>query len=313
VNFADERYVRVYQRDTKTWLRLGWEGQAVLVLLMRKVDRSGVYDDVVDLAVDVALVTGVPLAIVVVAVERLLFTGTIEQRGDQLVLPRFLEGQTATKSDRLRAQESRERRRDEVVSSSNAANSTDPVTIRDGSSRAVTPRHAPSRAVTPSLAQPSSAQPSLAERDPDARALLAGIGNGGTGSGHVATGKASQRHAAGSGDPPASRRGVDVHTRPEVNGAPFAVPAVSLRIKFRGDWQPTPDHIVRAQESGILPDRFHELADHARLKDYPRGFSSEDDVFMRALLFEKTDAETRTFKADQKAERRNEQRNGGAR
>ena len=36
VDFSDESYVRLYTRDTVSWLRLGWEAQALLCLLLRQ-------------------------------------------------------------------------------------------------------------------------------------------------------------------------------------------------------------------------------------------------------------------------------------
>ncbi|HMI91588.1 MAG TPA: hypothetical protein VK509_09515, partial [Polyangiales bacterium] len=44
MDFSNEYYVRVYVRDTTTWKRLGWDGQAVLVQLLRKMDMAGVLD-----------------------------------------------------------------------------------------------------------------------------------------------------------------------------------------------------------------------------------------------------------------------------
>ncbi len=44
LKWDDERYVRLYTRDTSTWLRLTWEGRFVLMALLRKLDRSGNLD-----------------------------------------------------------------------------------------------------------------------------------------------------------------------------------------------------------------------------------------------------------------------------
>jgi hypothetical protein len=110
LNFEDEHYVRIYTRDTKTWLRWGWEGQTVFCLLDRKLDKAGVLDDVDDPTEDVALVTGLPIEVVAVGLPRLLASGTIEHRGTKLVCPNYIPANTAKKSDRLRTQDSRERR-----------------------------------------------------------------------------------------------------------------------------------------------------------------------------------------------------------
>ena len=44
MDFPNERYVRLYTRETTTWRLLGWEGQALLPQVLRLVDRSGVLD-----------------------------------------------------------------------------------------------------------------------------------------------------------------------------------------------------------------------------------------------------------------------------
>ena len=42
MDWANERYVRLYTRDTVTWKMWPWEARAIFPLLMRKVDRAGV-------------------------------------------------------------------------------------------------------------------------------------------------------------------------------------------------------------------------------------------------------------------------------
>lgn len=183
MNFEDEPYVRLYTRDTKTWLQLKWEGQAVFALLVRKLDRAGVLDDVTDPIADVALITGMPESVVAIGLERLLKTRTLELKGERLVCPRYVEAQTAIKSDRLRSAELRKRRRDlarcggaddevEPLEPSAGDSEPPPRFVSDASrdvspaprsvsdpSRGITEHHGPSRAVTPSLALPSLALP----------------------------------------------------------------------------------------------------------------------------------------------------------
>lgn len=161
MNFADEPYVRIYTRDTKTWLKLGFEGQTVLLFLTRKLDRSGVLDGIEDPAEDVALITGVPVELVRVGLPRLLERGVFELKGTRLIAPNFIEAQSCAKSDRLRQQELRERRRSETLGTPDAECEPEPapVTKRDEPSRevtAVTRRHEPSQIVTPILSLPSS-------------------------------------------------------------------------------------------------------------------------------------------------------------
>lgn len=167
MNFEDEPYVRVYVRDTKTWLKLGFEGQTVLLFVLRKLDRAGVLDGIDEPAADVALITGVPVAIVEAGLPRLLERGVLVLRGDRLIMPNYIEAQSCAKSDRLRQQEQRQRRRNDSLADSSANGA---VTIRDDSSRdvtGVTNRHEPSQGVTPILSVPSlSDQGRERARDP---------------------------------------------------------------------------------------------------------------------------------------------------
>lgn len=207
MQFEDEPYVRIYMRDTKTWLRWRWEGQTVFVLTSRKLDRAGVLDDITDPVADVALITGLPEEVVRIGLERVIASGTFELRGARLVAPRYVEGQTAIKSDRLRAAELRKRRRDfaragrldELVDDevepvegpithvANEPSSVSPATrdaipeSRDvaGPTRGLTSGHAASRAVTPSLAYPSLADPNQIPLDPPSKKVSTGSTEGG--------------------------------------------------------------------------------------------------------------------------------------
>ncbi len=123
MNFEDEHYVRAYTRDTKTWLRWGWEGQCVFLLVLRKLDKAGVLDDIDDPVEDIALLTGLPGEVVEIGLPKVLKSGALELVGSVLICPRYIEGQTARKSDAARAKESRQRR-------SNAARASQIVTDR---------------------------------------------------------------------------------------------------------------------------------------------------------------------------------------
>jgi hypothetical protein len=117
MDFASERYVRVYTRDTLTWKRLGWEGQATFVLLLRKVDRTGVLEiEDAEPGEAVSLLTGVPLDVAERSVELMLKAGVIERVGSSLVVPRFIEAQEAAMTTATRQQEYRLKRRDQIRS-----------------------------------------------------------------------------------------------------------------------------------------------------------------------------------------------------
>jgi hypothetical protein len=108
VNFEDEHYVRIYTRDTKTWLRWGWEGQAVFALTARKLDALGRLS-VDDPVADVALLTGMPEDVVRVGLKRVLASGALVAHEGYLECPNWIDGQTATKSDSARCREYRAR------------------------------------------------------------------------------------------------------------------------------------------------------------------------------------------------------------
>jgi hypothetical protein len=137
MRWEDERYVRVYTRDTTTMLRIGWEGRALLVEILRKVDRAGILtleDPVVDLAVMLRMPEDV--------VERALAALTrgtspcVVVHANQLLVPNFIEAQEAKQSDKQRKAESRSKARD--VSAAIAAGALSDVTNRDQESQNVT-------------------------------------------------------------------------------------------------------------------------------------------------------------------------------
>jgi len=146
MDFSDESYVRLFVRDTKTWLRLEFEGQCVLMFLLRKLDRAGVLDGIDDPENDVALITKVPLKIVRVGLARLLKLEVFELRGTCLVMPNYIDAQNAVRTDKARQRDAREKRRSKARH----------VTPRDEMSREQTDGHEPSQPVTLYCAVPDS-------------------------------------------------------------------------------------------------------------------------------------------------------------
>lgn len=141
---SDERYVRLYVRNTTTWLRLGWAGQCLLPLVLRSVDRAGVLDiGSLSPAAALAMHTGVPIEFVVIGIDALLELGVVEHRGESLFVPRFVEAQETPKSDALRQRESRERRRRGCAAQPSAANGRqlEMLDVTGTASRAVTTCH----------------------------------------------------------------------------------------------------------------------------------------------------------------------------
>jgi hypothetical protein len=141
MNWADERYIRVYTRDTGDLLVMGWEGRAVLWELMRKLDRAGVLDLGSDLEVLPELLR-MPHDVCMTGFERLRSRGVVQVNGKFIVMPNFLAAQEAKQSDKQRQEESRAKRRD-LAHAKDAG-----VTIRDGVSQNVTDGHENGQNVT---------------------------------------------------------------------------------------------------------------------------------------------------------------------
>ncbi len=170
MDWSNERYVRVYTRDTVTWKLMDWRGRTVLSLLIRKVDRAGVLDVGHDGVLGLAAVLELPLDIVEAGIAQL--TGsrgglpTVIDTGSAYVMPNFIDAQEAPQSDPQRKRESRSRRRDVAIAVSRklllpAAGGT--IGHETGQDRDVE-----SQSVTPSRAEPvpihSPDQISLAPR-----------------------------------------------------------------------------------------------------------------------------------------------------
>lgn len=110
MNYEDEDYVRLYTRDTPTWLSLGWEGQALLALTMRKVGRrNGVLDfEGFEPLEALQSVTGLPPEVVAIGFERLSKRGVMAVDGQRIVLPKFVKAQWARQGSAARKRASRD-------------------------------------------------------------------------------------------------------------------------------------------------------------------------------------------------------------
>jgi hypothetical protein len=137
MDFGDERYVRVFVRDTPTMKLLRWEGRMVFFELLRKVDRAGVMDFGDEGPAEaIAAVTDIPLEHVTVGLRRLLDRGCVVVKDSSLVIVKFLEAQESPQSDKHRQRESRAKRRDLArhgATIRDISGGTSPVTERDSS------------------------------------------------------------------------------------------------------------------------------------------------------------------------------------
>ena len=164
MRWEDERYVRLYTRNTPEWLALSWRARGLFGLLMREVDRAGILK-VGRLGLKgAAVAVGAPWVEVEAPLGELLEDGCLRFDAERqcVFMPNFMAAQECAQSDRARKQASRERARaafdvcDGPQSDSESAAS---VTSRDeltslfvteshDQSHAVTTSHTPSHSVT---------------------------------------------------------------------------------------------------------------------------------------------------------------------
>jgi hypothetical protein len=111
MDWANERYVRVYTRDTESWLCLGWEAQCLLLKMLRKADRAGAVETKRGSKGLAALVV-MPADVVERVLPELLEDGCVEQKPSGFLIVNFIEAQEASMSPAARQRDSRERRRD---------------------------------------------------------------------------------------------------------------------------------------------------------------------------------------------------------
>ena len=157
VRWSDERYVKVYTRDTPDWLALGWEARALFWELLRKSDRAGLFELGKSGNRGISAVTLIPVEVVDRALPVLLSDGCVELHGTYLLIRNFIEAQEAYQSDNARQHKSRETardkaRRESVKPSHGVTDTVAGVTPCDAKADSVTPPPSP---VTSNLAIPS--------------------------------------------------------------------------------------------------------------------------------------------------------------
>jgi len=168
MRWEDERYVRLYTRDTPEWTLMSWEARSLFSLLLRAVDRAGILSLGRSGLKGVASLLRMPLEVVERAMPELLDDGCVAIVDAVLVIRNFIEAQEAVQSDAARQRVARERARDKTRAAElgilkereEEHNPSHGVTdeSRDVTepSRAVTRGHAASRDVTLYRTVPSS-------------------------------------------------------------------------------------------------------------------------------------------------------------
>lgn len=115
MDWSSERYVRLYVRDTTTWMLLGFEGQAIFALLLRKLDRTGILEiDGAEPWEAAMLHLRCSEETARLGMQRLLDRKVFEHVSGKLILPNYVEAQEASMTPQMRQKEHRLRRRDMV-------------------------------------------------------------------------------------------------------------------------------------------------------------------------------------------------------
>lgn len=268
MNWGDERYVRLYTRDTPGWIAMPWEARALLPLLLRKVDRAGVLDiGDEDAAAILAAVVMMPVEIVRVGLDALVRRGTVALVDGRLIVPNYLEAQEARASDKARAREHREQRRARALSHDVTGASRN-VTVE---SRSVTERHAgsSSRDETSLHAVPYRTEP--------CRAGGAGGGDG-------------ERLAEPSPEP-LPQPLVAADAAPDTGGASKAKTKATRGTRLPAGWTPSSSTLAWAKREGIVDPLgpIDEFRDYWRSVAGAKGTKLDWDAVYRNRLRELVD------------------------
>jgi len=163
MDWSNERWRKLYIRDTEDDRLLSWESRALWHEMIKRCDDSGLIRTRRG-ASGLALLTDIPAEVVERALPPLLEDGRVVSASEAFVLRNFIEAQEAKSTDRLRKQESRSRARSKALSNS----PYDGVTNRDRMSPEVTASHDSSQGVT----LRSERRERLEERDARAREVF---------------------------------------------------------------------------------------------------------------------------------------------
>lgn len=143
MNWSEEKYVKLFVRETPTWRAWPWQARAVAPLLMKHLEPDGSLSvGRLEPARAVAVTIDLPTDVVAPGVAAMLEDGTLELRDERLWWPKFEEAQESRKSDAQKQRDYRDRER----TRKSADKLTNPVTKRY-------------TALPSSPAQPSTAQP----------------------------------------------------------------------------------------------------------------------------------------------------------
>lgn len=142
MDWSNELYVKLYRRVTDDDLLLSWEARALWHEMLKRFDRSG-FITTRRGAPGLAVLVGIPLEVVERALGQLELDGRVKAVDVGFFAPNFMPAQETSKSNRLRQQEVRDKRRMQAVSQ-----------LRNGSSQPVIDRHSDLIRSEPSRSEP---------------------------------------------------------------------------------------------------------------------------------------------------------------
>lgn len=162
MDWSNERYVRVYTRETVGNVAMSWQARAIWSEVLQKSDRAGVIGLDGHGMRGLAGLIRMPVEVIEEHIKQLLSDGRVVIQGEYLVVPNYIEAQEAPQSDKQRQRELRARRRDRAMLEGIEETSQNVNTQRDTESQNVTESHVESHGVTSSHSVPSRAVPSRA-------------------------------------------------------------------------------------------------------------------------------------------------------
>jgi hypothetical protein len=117
LDWANERWIKVYVRDTPDWQKMSWDAKAMLMLLLRKADSRGVVDLGKDGRENIAWVLGHAelKQRLDLALDELLADGCVSISTNALVIRNFTEAQQARTSDAEKQRKYRDRKKGNAV------------------------------------------------------------------------------------------------------------------------------------------------------------------------------------------------------
>ena len=156
MDWSNERYVRLYVRETVGDVALSWQARAIWKEILPKCDRAGVIGLGRHGLRGLAGLIRIPREIVEEYFQELIEDGRVRITGQYLIVPNYIEAQEATQSDRQRAAESRSRRREKALLGEILSQN---VTENHETNPGVTFSHSVSHDVTPYCAVPCCTVP----------------------------------------------------------------------------------------------------------------------------------------------------------